>query len=86
MKLGLIKRKNENVCPETWTKTKKGLIASEYPHELVKYFEKRNISSDKYTLLKVTGHSEGYLSDYRFDYCDAIVHSGRTIEENNLEL
>ncbi len=44
------------------------------------------IPSNYYSLIKVSGHSEGFLSDKKFDYCDAIVFSGKTIEDNDLEI
>lgn len=42
--------------------------------------------SDKYDIDIVTGSSESYLVNSDYDLCDAIVESGLTIKENNLEI
>lgn len=75
----MIKRKGEKVNIESWSEQNKGTIVSEYPTNVVNYFKEKNIPSNYYKLIKVSGHSEGFLSDLKFDYCDAIVYSGKTI-------
>ena len=46
---------------------------------------KKGVPGDSYKLIKISGHSESYLSDSQFDLCDAIIQTGKTLEENNLE-
>ena len=79
LKLALIKRKQEIVNVEEWSSENKGVIISEYPAETTASLSKKGISSDCYKLVKVSGHSEGYLRDKNFDLCDAIVHTGKTL-------
>jgi ATP phosphoribosyltransferase len=44
------------------------------------------LSEDCYSIIPVSGGTESYLSIDDFDYCDAIVESGRTIKDNNLKI
>ena len=70
----------------SWSENNKGVVVSEYPLNVVQYFKEKNVPSNYYSLIKVSGHSQGFLSDSNFDYCDAIVFSGKTIEDNQLEI
>lgn len=63
------------------------MIASEYPVSVTKYLtEKLGIAEDCFTIFKVSGCSESYLKMNKFDYCDAIVVTGKTLKDNNLEI
>jgi ATP phosphoribosyltransferase len=44
------------------------------------------IDEDCYSIVQVGGGTESFLELDNFDYCDAIVESGRTIEDNDLKI
>ena len=73
IKLCVIKKKNKNVDPLSWTKYNKGKIASEYPISMISYLHSLGVNEDTYSIYKVSGSSEAYLECKTFDYCDAIV-------------
>lgn len=87
--LCLIKRCDTLVDPSKWTPLNKGKIATEHTTSVTKYFTNLGINSDCYSLHKFLGSSESFLvneSDTKYDLCDAIVSSGKTLKENNLEI
>ena len=86
--LALLGRKNTNVDPKSWTKKNKGTIICEYPFSVNRYFKELGVDEGCYTLIRVSGGTESYLAADSFgaDYCDAIVESGKTVEENELEI
>lgn len=87
IKLVLLERMGENsVNPYYWTPYSKGRIASEYPRSVANYFEEIGVDESCYSIIQVSGSTESYLEIDSFDYCDAIVESGRTIEDNNLRI
>lgn len=48
-----------------------------------------SVSETKFELNRVVGYFEGYLindSSKSYQLCDAIVESGSTLKENNLEI
>ena len=47
---------------------------------------KNGISSDCYSLTRISGQSESYLNIEKFDYTDAIINTGETLKSNNLEV
>lgn len=62
------------------------IIAAEHYTYVKEYFSKKNIESK---IINVIGSSETFIinnSDNYYDLCDAIVESGKTIEDNNLEI
>jgi ATP phosphoribosyltransferase len=85
--LALICRKGECIEPEKWTSKNKILIAAEHICQVTRFFEKNNIHHQTYHLDKVTGSSEGFLiNSDKYLLADAVVESGRTLDENNLEI
>ncbi len=53
---------------------------------MINYLHELGINEEHYTLFPVSGGTEGYLQSQLFDYCDAIVETGKTLEDNNLEI
>lgn len=89
LSLVLIKRKGDIIVPDAWSSEKKVVIATESINYINEFLTNSGISSDHYTLTHVSGTSESFLvNDTKTNYllCDAIVETGRTIEENNLEI
>lgn len=85
--LALMCRKGACIEPEKWTNENKPLIAAEHVCHVARYFDKNNINSNTYHLDRVTGSSEGFLiNSDKYLLADAVVESGRTLEENNLEI
>ncbi|CAF3438872.1 unnamed protein product [Rotaria socialis] len=87
LSLALVCRKGACVEPEKWTAQNKPLIASEHVHHVTRFLEQMNIKHDKYHLDKITGSSEGFLVNTdKYLLADTIVETGKTLEENNLEI
>jgi len=89
IRLCLIKRKNQNIDLHKWSPTNKGIIACEHMTTVTKYMTICGISPDCYSLHKFSGSSESFLVNdtcNNYDLCDAIVSTGKTLEENNLEI
>ncbi|CAF4912299.1 unnamed protein product [Rotaria sp. Silwood1] len=85
--LALISRQEDIIEPDKWTNKNKPLIASEYICQLTKYFQDNSIDSDRYHLDKISGSSEAFLiNTKKYLLVDAIVHTGRTIQSNNLRI
>ncbi|CAF5120643.1 unnamed protein product, partial [Rotaria magnacalcarata] len=85
--LALVCRKGACIEPEKWTAQNKPLIASEHVHHVTRFLEQMDIKLDKYHLDKITGSSEGFLvNTAKYLLADTIVETGRTLEENNLEI
>ena len=86
IKLCVIKKKNRKVDPLSWTKDNKGKVISEYPLSMINYLDGLGIDETVYNLYRVNGSSEAYLESDNFDYCDAIVETGTTLNVNELEV
>lgn len=87
--LCLIKNKLKVVNPLLWTPLNKGKVACEHMSSVTQYFTKMGISPNCYSLHKFSGSSESFLVNKTavdYDLCDAVVSSGKTLEENNLEI
>ena len=85
--LALISRKGVHIEPEKWTKENKPLIAAEHVCHVARFFDQNNINHHTYHLDRVTGSSEGFLINTdKYLLADAVVETGRTLEENNLEI
>lgn len=81
----LIKRKGETVNIEK----DKCLVAAEHVYHVQEFFRKNFQNESIISLDRVIGSSEGYMVNImksHYDLCDALVESGRTLEENNLEI
>ncbi len=88
LKLVLIKRINDVIDPSTWSTTNKMIIATESVKFVHSYLTSLGINENYFTLNHVSGTSESFLvNDTKTNYnlCDAIVETGSTIRENNLE-
>lgn len=85
--LALICRKGAIIQPEEWTHENKPLIAAEHVCHVARFFDQNNINSINYHLDRVTGSSEGFLiNSDKYLLADAVVETGKTLEENNLEI
>jgi phosphoribosyl-ATP pyrophosphohydrolase len=85
--LALICRKGACIEPEKWTHQNKSFIATEYVCQVTRFFEENNINHLTYHLDKVMGSTEGFLiNSDKYLLADAIVETGKTLEENNLEI
>jgi len=85
--LAVICRQGASIEPEKWTQWNKPLIATEHICLVTRFFEQININPNTYHLDRITGSSEGFLvNSDKYLLADAIVESGRTLEENNLEI
>jgi phosphoribosyl-ATP pyrophosphohydrolase len=85
--LALICRKGACIEPEKWTHQNKPLIAAEYICHVTRFFEQINVNHQTYHLDRVTGSSEGFLiNSDKYLLADAVVESGKTLDENNLEI
>jgi phosphoribosyl-AMP cyclohydrolase / phosphoribosyl-ATP pyrophosphohydrolase len=88
IKISLIKRVGDDIDMSKWTALNKCKIACEHMAVVSDYFTKLSISPDVYSLHKFLGSSESLLVNEtvnRYDLCDAIVSTGKTLEDNNLE-
>lgn len=89
LKLVLIKRKDENIDSDLWSHSNKAIIATESVNFVHSYLTSLNINENHFKLSHVSGTSESFLvNDTKTNYilCDAIVETGSTISENNLEI
>ena len=87
--IALIKRSGDVINPLEWSPTNKALIACEHIVYVKEYLKSQGIQDDSYVLTPVGGSSESFLvglTKVRYLLCDAIVESGRTLKENNLEV
>ena len=81
IKLVLLERKDyPSRNPALWTPHNKGRIASEYPRSLNRHFNSLRIKEDCYRITHVCGGTESFMQISDFDYCDATMESGKTIE------
>jgi phosphoribosylformimino-5-aminoimidazole carboxamide ribonucleotide (ProFAR) isomerase/phosphoribosyl-ATP pyrophosphohydrolase/broad-specificity NMP kinase len=88
LSLALIKRKGDVIDQTKWTE-KKVSIACEHVKTVYEYFMKNNIPEDCFTLDRIVGSSESYMvNNTKANYllCDAVVETGKTLDENNLEV
>jgi phosphoribosyl-AMP cyclohydrolase/phosphoribosyl-ATP pyrophosphohydrolase/uncharacterized protein related to proFAR isomerase len=85
--LALISRKGALIEPQKWTNQNKPLIAAEHVYHVTRFFEQNNINPNTYHLDRVTGSSEGFLINTdKYLLADAVVESGKTLEENHLQI
>lgn len=86
--LALIKRRGENIDIASWSKSNKALIAAEHVCHVAEHFHKMGVPQNAYHLDRITGSSEGFLinTNQKYLLCDAVVESGKTIEDNDLEI
>ncbi|CAF1456063.1 unnamed protein product, partial [Didymodactylos carnosus] len=85
--LALICRKGACIEPQKWTHENKPLIAAEHVCHVTRFFEQMNIKPQTYHLDRIIGSSEGFLiNTNKYLLSDAIVESGKTLEENDLEI
>ena len=85
--LALICRKGACIQSEQWTEQNKPLIAAEHVWHVTRFFEQNQVNSNTFHLDRVTGSSEGFLiNSDKYLLADAVVESGRTLEENHLEI
>lgn len=79
VRLVVLKKRDHVVDPSSWTKHRKGKVVSEYPLSMIEFLSELGVGEETYTLFRVSGGTEGYLQSELFDYCDAIVETGRTL-------
>ena len=87
--LALIKRKGDIIDPKQWTKDNKALIATEHVSHVHNYLLEQDLDEHAFSLDRVIGSSEGYMVNNTKDeylLCDAIVETGKTLDENGLEV
>ncbi|QKF93872.1 phosphoribosyl-ATP pyrophosphatase [Fadolivirus algeromassiliense] len=85
--LALICRKGMSIDVANWNEDNKVLIAAEHVWHVSEYFHKHAIPQNSYHMDRVIGSSEGFLINTdKYLLCDAVVESGRTLVENNLEV
>lgn len=88
LRLALIKRKGDVIDPKEW-KDNKALIAAEHIAHVHRYLVGCGFEENTFSLDRVIGSSEGYMvstTKDRYSLCDAIVESGKTLDENGLEI
>ena len=89
IRLSLIKRKSDVIDPSMWTEQNKAYIACEHPVNVHNYLKSIGIDEKVYTLNIVSGSSEIFMvneTKTMLTLCDAIVSSGQTLKDNNLEV
>lgn len=89
LRLALIKRKEDDINTVEWTKKNKALIAAEHISHVHHYLKNSGLDENTFSLDRVIGSSEGYMVNNtkdRYTLCDAIVESGKTLDENGLEI
>ena len=87
--MALIKRGGDIVDPTSWTSENKGLIATEHIYHVSQYMKKTGLKENQFSLDRIIGSSEGYMVNTmknKYQLCDAIVESGKTLKENNLSV
>lgn len=87
LRLCLIKRKGETVKFEQGAL--KTLIAAEHINHVFRHLEKEGYPPESYSVDLVVGSSEGFLVNtprHEYKLCDAIVETGQTLLENDLEV
>ncbi len=86
LQLCLIRRANDNINYKSYNANNKLMIACEHPRHVVNHL--KNVINEEYISFdKIVGSSESYLvntTKVRYDLCDAIVETGKTLEKNNL--
>ncbi|UJR20148.1 hypothetical protein I4U23_023280 [Adineta vaga] len=85
--VAFLRRQGETIEPGKWTKKNKAFIATEHICQVTRFLEEKNVNRETYHLDKITGSSEGFLvNTKKYLLADAIVESGRTVKENQLEI
>jgi phosphoribosyl-AMP cyclohydrolase/phosphoribosyl-ATP pyrophosphohydrolase/uncharacterized protein related to proFAR isomerase len=88
LRLCLIKRKEEDIDVANFAASNKLLLAAEHCNH-VHDFMSRIMPETNFSMDRVVGSSEGYMVNQvhgMYTLCDAIVETGKTLDENNLEL
>ncbi len=84
LRLCLIKRKDAVV---TFGGGRKIMIAAEHPVQVSDYLRDRGIDDGQFKIQPVLGSSESFLvNNVDYDLCDAVVETGKTLDENDLEV
>ena len=90
IEMALIKRKKDNIDISKWTELSKCYIACEHVVSVYKFLtENLKLSNNVFSTIHVLGTSESFLvnkSKTDFLLADAIVETGTTLDENNLEI
>ena len=85
--LALICRKTDNIDVNSWSPQNKILIAAEHVWHVSDYFHREGVPQNIYHLDRIMGSSEGFLiNTSKYLLCDAVVESGRTLDENDLKV
>ena len=85
--LALICRRDDVIDTANWSVDNKVLIAAEHVWHVSNYFHEQNIPQNIYHLDRIMGSSEGFIvNTNKYSLCDAIVESGQTIIDNNLQI
>jgi len=86
LRLCLIQRKDDIIRTKKFSKKGKLLVACEHLNHVHQHLSK-SMDEEDFSLDRVIGSSEGYLVNTpkdRYHLCDAIVETGKTLEENDL--
>jgi len=88
--LCLIKRKNDTIDISKWSSSHKAVIATEAVNDVHDFLVNvKKLQENVFTLVHIAGTSESFIvNDTKTNYilCDAIVETGKTLEENGLEI
>ncbi|KAI9146801.1 ATP phosphoribosyltransferase domain-containing protein [Paramyrothecium foliicola] len=87
--LALISRRGQQIDPCQWTPNNPAHIVAEHVPMVRNHLTTLSIPPDTYKIQRVLGSSESYLvNDPHETYllCDAIIHTGSTLQANNLEV
>lgn len=87
----LVARKGDELARNIhlWSRQNKTLIAAEHVMTVSSFMQQHNIDASSVTLDRVLGSSENFLvneGNRHYLLCDAIVESGSTLKENDLEV
>jgi phosphoribosyl-AMP cyclohydrolase/phosphoribosyl-ATP pyrophosphohydrolase/imidazole glycerol phosphate synthase subunit HisF len=90
IEMSLIKRKDDIIDQTKWTPTSKCYIICEHVVDVYNYMtQKLGVTDDSFSIVRVSGSSESFMvneSKTHFTFADAIIETGSTIKENNLEV
>ena len=87
LSLCLIKRIDEIIDIKNWDGKNKVLIAAEHMNSVYKYLKNQGVNENYFSIDRVIGSSESFMvNTSRYILCDAVVETGTTIKENNLEV
>lgn len=89
LKLALIQRNEDVIDISEYNKCKKLRIASEHIMHVSEYLRRMDIDEKCYTIDKILGSGESYLRNEtkkRYDLCDAVVDTGKSLVANELKV